>query len=333
MQATIASQPSVTVARETMRAAVLIAARRFVIGETCVPEPGGGQLLVRVQGCGICASNIPPFEGKPWFQYPMEPGALGHEGWGIVERVGAEVRQFGAGDRVAMLSQHAFAEFDVADANAVVRLPSTLPDRPFPAEPLGCALNIFKRAAIERGDTVAMIGIGFLGGLLTQLAVAAGARVIAISRRRFALDLARKFGAAAIIEESADVPGQVTQFTGGKLCDVVIEAAGKQSTLDLGAELTRERGRLVIAGYHQEGHRQINMQLWNWRGLDVINAHERNPQIYREGMEAAVRAVESGLLDPRPFYTHRFSFEEIGEAFETAAARPANFIKALVLMQ
>jgi len=54
----------------------------------------------------------------------------------------------------------------------------------------------------------------------------------------------------------------------------VIEAAGQQWPLDLATELTRERGRLIIAGYHQDGPRQINMQLWNWRGLDVINAHE-----------------------------------------------------------
>lgn len=318
------------VSRERMRAAVLVEPRQFELCALSVPEPSATEVLVRVEGCGICASNLPIFEGKPWFTYPLEPGAPGHEAWGIIERTGENVREYVAGDRVGMLSLHGFAEFDLVDESALVRLPAS--EQPFPAEPLGCALNIFKRAAIQRNDTVAIIGIGFLGALLTQLAAAAGARVIATSRRAFALDLARQFGAADIIEESADVVSAVKPLTGGKFCDVVIECTGKQSALDLAAELTRERGRLVIAGYHQDGPRQINMQLWNWRGLDVINAHERDPQIYRAGMEAAVRAVESGLLDPRPLYTHRFGFEQIGEAFATALARPRDFIKALVLM-
>ena len=63
----------------------------------------------------------------------------------------------------------------------------------------------------------------------------------------------------------------------------MIEAVGKQWPLDLAAELTREGGRLVIAGYHQDGPRQVNMQLWNWRGFDVANAHERDPQVAVRG--------------------------------------------------
>jgi threonine dehydrogenase-like Zn-dependent dehydrogenase len=328
-----------------MRAAVLVQPLRFEIRDVRVPKPRPNELLVRIQGCGICASNIPPFEGKPWFSYPMEPGALGHEGWGIVERVGENVRGFAPGDRVGMLSLHAFAEFDVAAANAVVRLPSSMADQPFPAEPLGCAMNIFGRALVHGSGmqlsqdpkpdacaTIAIIGIGFLGALLTQLVSATGARVIAISRRRFALDLARRFGARETFSELDDALENVKKLTDGTFCDVVIECAGKQSTLDLAAELTRERGRLVIAGYHQDGARQVKMQLWNWRGLDVVNAHERDPEVYRAGMESAVHAVESELLDPRPLFTHQFAFEQLQHAFETAATRPADFIKALVLM-
>ena len=86
----------------------------------------------------------------------------------------------------------------------------------------------------------------------------------------------------------------VKALTGGRFCERVIEATGKQWPLDLAAELTAERGRLVIAGYHQDGPRQVNMQLWNWRGLDVINAHERDPAIYVHGVRAAVAAVAGG---------------------------------------
>ena len=78
---------------------------------------------------------------------------------------------------------------------------------------------------------------------------------------------------------------------------MVIEATGQQRPLDLAAELTRVRGRLVIAGYHQDGPRSVNMQLWNWRGIDVINAHERDPEIYRRGMDEGVRLLAAGGLD------------------------------------
>jgi threonine dehydrogenase-like Zn-dependent dehydrogenase len=91
------------------------------------------------------------------------------------------------------------------------------------------------------------------------------------------------------------------------------------------------RGRLVIAGYHQDGARQVNMQLWNWRGLDVINAHERDPRAYVEGMRAAVDAVASGRLDPAPLYTHRFSLDQLGAALEATRVRPDGFLKALVV--
>ena len=317
-----------------MRAAIVAEPRRIQVQEVAKPQVGADQVLVRLEGCGVCASNIPPWEGKPWFNYPMAPGALGHESWGRVEAVGGDVTEFAPGERVAMISNNAYAEYDVANTGAVVKLPPSLDNEAFPAEPLGCAINIFKRAAIQKGDTVAIVGIGFLGALLTQLAAAAGARVIAITRREFALQFAREAGAAhtIVMDDHQRIIDDVKQLAEGKFCDVVIEAVGKQWPLDLSAELTRERGRLVVAGYHQDGPRQVNMQLWNWRGLDVINAHERDPAIYLEGMREAVRAVESGTINPRPLYTHEFSLDELGDALNMSAERPDGFMKALIRM-
>jgi len=265
-------------------------------------------------------------------RFPTEPGALGHEGWGVVDAVGAGVEGFQAGHPVTALSYHAYAEYDVADAAAVVPLPEALAGQPFPGEPLGCAMNIFRRSEIAPGQTVAIVGIGFLGAILTRLASEAGARVIAVSRRPFSLKVARAMGAAEAIPMADHGPiiGAVKELTGGAFCDRVIEAVGKQWPLDLSAELTRERGRLVIAGYHQDGPRQIDMQLWNWRGLDVINAHERDPKVYMAGIRAAVAAVTSGRLDPRPLYTHVYPLERLGEALDATRDRPDGFLKALV---
>jgi threonine dehydrogenase-like Zn-dependent dehydrogenase len=317
-----------------MRAAVVVEPLRVEVRQVAIPQPAAGEVRVRLEGCGVCASNLPPWEGREWFTYPMEPGALGHEGWGVVDAVGAEVEGLSVGERVAMLSGHAYAEYDVAPANAVVRLPDLLASVPFPGEPLGCAMNIWRRSGIQAGDTVAIVGIGFLGAQLTRLASRVGARVLAISRRPHSLQVAQAMGATELIpmDDHWRILEQVKGLTGGRFCDVVVEAVGKQWPLDLAGELTRERGRLVVAGYHQDGPRQVNMQLWNWRGLDVINAHERDPEIYTAGIRAAVDAVVTGELNPLPLFTHRYPLEQLGEALNATAERPDGFIKALIRM-
>lgn len=325
---------SAPVGAATMRAAALVAPGRIELRETELPEPGAGEVRVRLEGSGVCASNLELWAGQPWFSYPLAPGAPGHEGWGLVDAVGEGVTGFAVGERVALLSGRAYAEYDVAPADALVRLPRALDGQPFPGEPLGCAVNIFRRSRIERAQTVAIVGVGFLGALLTRLASDAGARVIALSRRPFALEVARAFGAAETIalDDHTRVIERVRALTDGVLCDRVIEATGKQWPLDLAAEITRERGVLVIAGYHQDGPRQVNMQLWNWRGLDVVNAHERDPAVYLDGMRAAVELVAAGRLDPAPLYTHSFPLEQLGAALDATRERPDGFLKAWVMV-
>jgi threonine dehydrogenase-like Zn-dependent dehydrogenase len=86
-----------------------------------------------------------------------------------------------------------------------------------------------------------------------------------------------------------------------------------------------------VAGYHQDGMRQVNMQLWNWRGIDVINAHERDPGTALDGIRGAIQAVTDGTLDPAPLYTHRFELGELDQALDTMRRRPDGFLKALVV--
>lgn len=322
------------VAPASMQAAVLAAPGRMELRRATLPEPGPGQVRVRLEGCGVCASNLTPWSGPEWMQFPLDAGSLGHEGWGVIDAIGAGVEDLQPGDRVAALSYKSYAEYDIADADAVVPLPPALAGQPFPGEPLGCAFNIFRRSDIHAGQTVAIVGIGFLGAILTRLATDAGARVIAISRRRYSLDVAHAFGAAEVVpmDDHPRIIEQVKELTGGRFCERVIEAVGKQWPLDLAAELTAERGKLIVAGYHQDGPRQVNMWLWNWRGIDVINAHERDPKAYIEGMREAVDAVASGRLDPSPLYTHRYPLARLGEALDAMRDRPDGFLKALVTL-
>lgn len=319
-------------AATTMRASVLGAPGQAAVEEVPRPEPQPREVRVRLEGCGVCASSIPLWEGRDWFSYPESPGTPGHEGWGVVDALGDDVRGLAVGDRVAALSFRSFAEYDVAPASAVIPLPSQLDGRPFPGEPLGCVMNIWARSDIRAGQDVTIVGIGFLGALLTQLAVDAGARVIAISRRPFSLELARRFGAheTMLMDDRASVVRRVAELTDGRKCSRVVEAVGQQEPLDLASELTAEGGRLVVAGYHQDGPRQVNMWLWNWRGIDVVNAHERDPRVVVNGMRAAVEATVSGRIDPWPLLTRRYALSEVGAALRDTRDRPDGFVKGWV---
>ena len=311
------------------RAAVIRDSGSVELVEVPLPEPGEGEVRLRLEGSGVCGSDLPVWAGRPWFDYPQPPGAPGHEGWGVVDAVGAGVTGLSEGDRVAGLTYRAYADYDVARAEHLVPLPRGA--EAFPGEALGCAVNVIRRSGIRAGDTVAVVGAGFLGCLIVQLAAAAGARVLAVSRRRSALEMAGEMGATETIALEEPVAERVEELTGGDLCNVVIEAAGVQATLDVAGPLARTRGRLVIAGFHQDGGRQVDMRLWNWRGLDVVNAHERDPRVYVEGIREAATAVAEGRLDPTPLYTHRFELGRVDAALDTAVERPDGFIKALVL--
>src|SRR5438874_10308423 len=112
--------------RPKMQAAVVSAPNEVRIAEVERPEPGEGEVRVRVRGCGVCGSNLAPWEGRPWFKYPLAPGELGHEGWGEVEALGPKVKGLREGDVVAMLSYHSYAEYDTAPESLVVRLPAAI---------------------------------------------------------------------------------------------------------------------------------------------------------------------------------------------------------------
>jgi threonine dehydrogenase-like Zn-dependent dehydrogenase len=319
----------------TQRAAVLSAPGVAEVLNVARPEPAAHQLRIRVEGSGMCASTIPSWEGREWFNYPLEAGSPGHEGWGVIDAIGDGVNDgdLRVGQRVAFLSGQAYAEYELTTPDAVVALPRELDGQPFPGEAIGCAMNAFRRSDIRPGDTVGIVGIGFLGAILCRLAANAGARVIAVSRRPFSLELARQYGASQtiVMDDHWRILEEVRMLTDGHGCERVIECVGLQWPLDLATEMTRERGRLIIAGYHQDGPRQVNMQLWNWRGLDVVNAHERANSAYVQGMRDAVQAVVSGALDLGPLLTHTLSLADIAKGYELLTTRPDGFVKAVVM--
>lgn len=315
------------------KAAVLEAPQKVSVKEIDLPEPGEGEVRIKLEGSGVCASNIPVWEGRDWFEYPVTPGEPGHEGWGVIDAIGAGVKDFKEGDRVTALTYKAYATHDLAKEDSVVKLPEALAGKPFPGEPLGCAMNIFNRSDIQKGQKVAIVGSGFLGTLLVQLAKSAGAEVIAVSRRQFSLDTAKKAGADHLVQmdDHYKIIEKVKELTNGNFCERVIECTGKEWPLNLSIELTGTRGKLIVAGFHQDGMRSVNVQMLNWRGIDMISAHERDPQQYIKGIKLAIEAVEQGKMDPYPLFTHKFSLGEMEQAYQHLTDRPDGFIKALIV--
>jgi threonine dehydrogenase-like Zn-dependent dehydrogenase len=315
-----------------MQAATLLGNSKSRVERVTIPPIGPTDVLVGIEGTGVCASNLPVWEGRSWFQYPAIPGAPGHEGWGVVECVGEAVTTITPGKRVAMLSSRAYAQYDAADQHSVVELPNELDGIPVPGEPLACAVNVHARAGIKPGMWVVVVGVGFLGAVVTHLAVLGGARVLALSRRAFARQLAERFGATVTVamESVGETVDVVRAHVGPDLAPVVIEAAGTQASLDLATQLTAVHGRLVIAGYHQDGSRTVDMQQWNWKGLDVINAHERDPARYVSGMREGIALLRDGLLDLSPLLAHRFPLSQLDTAFRLSVERPDGFVKAII---
>jgi len=315
-----------------MLTAIVEAPGRCRLDNCNIPVPGDEEIVIKLEGTGVCASDVNVWQGRPWFEYPHPPGRPGHESWGTIHSLGSSVSTVRVGDRVCSFSESAYAQYTLSSVNDVVRLPDELYGKPFPGEPLACAINAFKRCDIHKEDSVAIVGAGFQGLLLTQMAAKAGAHVSVISRRKTALEFAQAMGAQETIE--LDVHDRAIRhalgITGGAGFDRVIEATGHQWPLDVAAELTRTRGRLIIVGYHQD-LRSVNMQQWNWRGIDVINAHERDRRAHIEALWDAVEAVVEGELDIWPLLTHRFSLSQLDKALNMAVERPEGFLKAIIL--
>src|SRR5919112_1891650 len=85
------SMTTTRTATATMRAAVIAGPRQSELEHRIIPEPGPGEVRIRLEGCGVCGSSLPLWEGRPWFEYPVEAGSPGHEGWGVVDALGSNV--------------------------------------------------------------------------------------------------------------------------------------------------------------------------------------------------------------------------------------------------
>lgn len=314
-----------------MQAAILEAPRQFALAERPVPEPGPGEIRVKTEVCGMCSGELEMWAGHvPGYAYPK---FIGHEVGGVVDAVGPRVTGVEVGDRVTVYAEgQGYAEYVVVPAAWAVKL---APETPFDlalGEPIACSVNGVRKAAPQLGDSVAIVGCGFMGLIMLQVFRTAGAgTLIAVDRRESMLDLARRLGATYTLNPSEDdVPAVVKDLTAGRGVDIGVEAAGIQATLDLTSKLVRMEGKLEVFGFHQGGPRQVDWGYWNWMAFQIVNGHTRSPHIYVEGIRIGIGLLESGRLDMAPLVTHRFPLSDINRGFELAVSKADGFVKGVV---
>ena len=314
-----------------MKLAVLTAPQRFDVVEAPVPEAADDEVLVRVNACGVCASELDIWLGRTDASYPLYPG---HEVSGTVVARGAEVSAFAPGDPVAVWATgRGFAEYVAVKAD-YCRPAGSVPLREALAEPLACSVNAVELADVRLGDDVVVIGAGFMGNLVQELVALRGPRhVIVADTRPDALERAAKLGATRVVDvRSESLPDVVAELTGGVGADVTFEVTGAQGPLETVGDVTRMSGKIVLVGYHQGEPRHIPLGQWNWMAFQIVNAHFREVSTIMRGMSVGMRLVTSGRLSLEGLVTHAFPLADINEAFATAVSKPEGFVKSTVVL-
>ena len=247
----------------------------FELVERDIPEPGAGQIRIKVQACGVCHSDSITKEGLfPGIKYPRVPG---HEVVGVIDAVGAGVANWKAGQRagVGWHGGHCgicdncrrgdlfacvetqvtgiqydggYAEYMVARASGVALLPEELP--PADAAPLMCAgvttFNALRNSGARAGDLVAVLGLGGLGHLGVQYAVKMGFKTVAIARGADKEPLARQLGAWRYLDSQArDAAGELTKLGGAKVILATVTNAAAMAALQGGLGVN---GTLMVLG-------------------------------------------------------------------------------------
>jgi 2-desacetyl-2-hydroxyethyl bacteriochlorophyllide A dehydrogenase len=302
-----------------MKQSVLIAPRRSKIEDVELPQLSADGVLVRVRASGICASELHSWDDGHGAPYP-----LGHEVAGQVVAVGPEVKTFQPGDRVTGLFHKGFSDYAATSVDRVLPIPANLRYEDAFGEPLACAMSAARRTKVELGDRVAIVGQGFMGLLILQLIRLKGpAEIVGIDLREDARRMSLKLGAdRAVSREEADSLGDF---------DVVIEATGQPDGLSLAIKLVRLHGVMAILGYHQGGPRSVDMQLWNYKSIEVLNAHERRNDYRMDSMRRALDLAAAGRIDLSALASHSFSIDQIDDAFGALASKPAGFVKSVMV--
>jgi (R,R)-butanediol dehydrogenase/meso-butanediol dehydrogenase/diacetyl reductase len=319
-----------------MRAAVLEDKRKFVIRN--VPEPvlEKDEVLIKVQYCGICGSDLHVFKEGAGVGF-------GHEFSGDIAGLGSDVKGWRMGDRVAvdpvvscdecfwckrgelgLCEQYfialvkykgAFATYAKAKYYNLHKLPRGLSyEEGAIIEPTTCALHAIKVAGMEKGDVVAVLGLGPIGQLIARVAKASGAKAVYASEvSQLRLEMARGAVDEVIDAKVTNPVERILELTDGRGPDIVFECAGAVETTQQSIALVRKGGTVVIVAICFE-QVELPVSNINLRGLTVKGSMCFSPGEYA----AALKLIKNKKIDVSPLLKCKMPLDEINEAFEMA---------------
>jgi len=310
------------------------------------PDCGPHDAVIEVGACGVCRSDHTLWSGGvDWVGVvPELPAVLGHEYCGVVTEVGSEVTRFRKGDRVVSPFGHACGHCEFCDeghenvcanlqvpgahytggyaaytkvANAdvnLVELPEAISFAA--AASLGCRFitayhGIVDQAALQAGEWVAVFACGGVGLSAVNIASALGARVIAVTRSKEKLELARELGAEHTVVAGPDAVGEVVELSGGGV-HVGIDALGSAATAIPALLSLRTRGRhlrLGVSNQQERGQISFPVDVVTFRELSVIGSFGMQAARYPEMLQL----IESGDLNPSRLVGEEIALEQAGE--------------------
>jgi threonine dehydrogenase-like Zn-dependent dehydrogenase len=317
-----------------MKSAILHGARDFRIEEQESPEYASDECLIDVKVCGVCHSELHQWENKiEGLDYPRR---IGHEVAGVVREVGTEVSNIKKNDRVAVwVDEKGYSEQIVVKQDRIFSLSDSIPFKEAMAEPIACTTNGVNCARISLGDTVILVGTGFMGLiLLQQVRLRGPEQIIAVDIRDEMLTSAKELGADMVLNpKKENINDIIKTLTDGRGADICFEVGGTQNSLNLAASLCRMEGKLVIFGYHPGSRTIEDLGYWNWMAFDIINAHFRDLRKILDGSRRGMKLLNKGDITLRPLITHTYPLEDINTAFATAIEKPEGFIKAVIVFE
>ncbi len=328
-----------------MRVAMWYSNRDVRVEEVPTPRIGSGELLMRVEACGICGSDV-----MEWYRLDRAPLVLGHEIGGQIVAVGDGVEHYKEGDRVSVahhvpcntchycLSGHHTAcdtlhrtNFDPGGFVEYVRLPAInvdrgvfrLPDQvSFEEatfiEPLACVLRGQRLAHMQPGNSVLVIGSGIAGLLHIQLARILGAgRIVATDTIDYRLQAARRFGADAVLHADKDLPAWLRQVNQDRLADLVIVCTGATSAITQALQSVERGGTVLFFAPTNPGITiPISINELFWRNeITLTTSYAGSPADYATALEL----VRAHSVPVREMITHRLGLAETGLGFQLVA--------------
>jgi L-iditol 2-dehydrogenase len=314
-----------------MKVSQLVAPRTFEVVDDDDPVPGEDQVLVDVVVCGVCTSDMGPWLGHDPARPPVR---LGHEMVGRVVSTGRDANRWAPGDLVTGLGGDGFATLAVMDANAILPVPAGVEPAHALGEPVAVLEESLSRTGMRAGDRVAVVGLGFMGLGLIQLAKRrAPGLLVGVdpdpARRQRALTMG-----ADLVFAPDELPEEyrtATSRAGEARLDLVLEATGATGGLKTAGSLVRPFGTLCVVGYHHTGDAMMDMDLW-YKGVTVVNGFCPDRTRVVDAMAEALDLIARRRFSYAPLVTHRFGLDQLGDAFRAMEEGRPDFVKGVLVL-